>query len=81
MTDRIYGELNIFVNNASVAEFDTIESCSAESWRRVMETNLDGMFCLSKALVPKIKTSKGSIINITSISGLRAFTLKVPYGT
>ena len=42
-----HGALNALVNNAGVAEFDTIENCSAESWRRVMETNLDGMFYLS----------------------------------
>ena len=45
------------------------------------ETNLDGMFNLSQALVPNLKTSKGSIVNITSISGLRVSTLQFPYGT
>lgn len=72
-----YGALNALINNAGVAEFDIIENCSAESWRRVMETNLDGMFYLSKALVPILKISKGSMVNIASISGLRASTLRV----
>ena len=70
---RSHGALNAPINNAGVAEFETIENCSVESWRRVMETNLDGMFYLSQALIPTLRTSKGSIVNIASISGLRAF--------
>ena len=46
-----------------------------------METNLDGMFYLSQALIPTLRTSKGSIVNIASISGLRASTLRIAYGT
>ena len=78
---RSHGALNAPINNAGVAEFETIENCSVESWRRVMETNLDGMFYLSQALIPTLRTSKGSIVNIASISGLRASTLRVAYGT
>ncbi len=78
---RSHGALNALINNAGVAEFDTIENCTAESWRRVMETNLDGMFYLSQALIPTLRTSRGSIVNIASISGLRASTLRVAYGT
>ena len=78
---RSHGALNALINNADVAKFDTIENCSVESWRRVMETNLDGMFYLSQALIPTLRTSKGSIVNIASISGLRASTLSVAYGT
>ena len=61
---RSHGALNTLINNAGVAKFDTIEKCSAESWRRVMETNLDGMFYLSQALILTLRTSKGSIVNI-----------------
>ncbi len=39
------------------------------------------MFFLSQALVPSLKKTKGSIVNIASISGLRASTLRVAYGT
>ena len=50
-------------------------------WRRVMETNLDGVFYMTQALTPMLKETQGAILNIASISGLRASTLRVAYGT
>ena len=46
-----------------------------------MKTNLDGAFMCSQKAINYLKTTKGSIINIASISGLRASTLRVAYGT
>ena len=48
-----------------------VEECDAKKWRTVMETNLDGVFYLSQALTAQLKKTKGSIVNIASISGLR----------
>ena len=50
-------------------------------WNEVMKTNLDGAFMCSQKAINYLKTTKGSIINIASISGLRASTLRVAYGT
>ena len=76
-----FGGIDILVNNAGVAEFGPIEDTSFEQWRRVMDTNLDGVFLLSQAAVPYLKIDGGAILNIASISGLRASTLRVAYGT
>tara|TARA_B100000161_G_scaffold249261_1_gene206699 strand:- start:307 stop:753 length:447 start_codon:yes stop_codon:yes gene_type:complete len=46
-----------------------------------MDTNLDGMFYLSQALTPLLRETRGCLVNIASISGLRASTLRVAYGT
>ena len=75
------GEVHALINNAGVAEFGPIGDCSFEMWRRVMATNLDGVFLCSQALAPALKAVKGSVVNIASISGLRASTLRVAYGT
>ena len=75
------GEVHALVNNAGVAEFGPIDDCTFAMWRRVMETNLDGVFLCSQALAPALKAVKGSIVNIASISGLRASTLRVAYWT
>ncbi|XXK31593.1 SDR family NAD(P)-dependent oxidoreductase [Rhodobacteraceae bacterium nBUS_24] len=75
------GALAALVNNAGVADFGPIEDCDRAMWRKVMDTNLDGMFHLTQALTPQLKTGTGSVVNIASISGLRASTLRVAYGT
>ncbi|WP_136634335.1 SDR family NAD(P)-dependent oxidoreductase [Pseudooceanicola onchidii] len=75
------GEVHALVNNAGVAEFGPIDDCDFATWRRVMSTNLDGVFLCSQALAPALKAVKGAIVNIASISGLRASTLRVAYGT
>lgn len=82
---RKLGACNALINNAGVADFGPIAETSFERWRRVMETNLDGVFLVSQAFIPLLtKTaadSYASIVNIASISGLRASTLRVAYGT
>ena len=60
---------------------DPIEETGFDRWRLIMETNLDGVFLCSQAATPALKETKGAIVNIASISGLRASTLRVAYGT
>ncbi len=75
------GGIDALVNNAGVADFGPIEETNFDRWRTVMETNLDGVFLTTQAVIPHLKQSKGAIVNIASISGLRASTLRVAYGT
>ncbi len=78
---RHFGQIDALVNNAGVADFGPIEKTDFARWRRVMDTNLDGVFLTTQAAIPALKATKGSIVNIASISGLRASTLRVAYGT
>ncbi|MEO9825529.1 MAG: SDR family oxidoreductase [Paracoccaceae bacterium] len=76
-----FGQINALVNNAGVADFGPIEQTDFARWRRVMETNLDGVFLCAQAATDALKKTQGAIVNIASISGLRASTLRVAYGT
>jgi len=80
-TEKRFGQLDCLINNAGVADFGPIEETSFERWRTVMATNLDGVFLCTQAATPHLKKSSGCIVNIASISGLRASTLRVAYGT
>lgn len=76
-----FDRIDALVNNAGVADFGPIEDTTFARWRTVMETNLDGVFLCTQAAIPALKKTKGAIVNIASISGLRASTLRVAYGT
>ena len=73
---EVFGRLDILVNSAGIGTMNSVEDCSLEEWRHVMAVNGDGVFLGCKYGVAAIKQtstgegSGGSIINISSVSGL-----------
>ncbi|KAA2235338.1 SDR family NAD(P)-dependent oxidoreductase [Salinarimonas soli] len=77
-----FGRLDALVNNAGIAVFKPLLETTHEDWTRVLAVNLTGPFLCVQAAAPLMaETGGGAIVNITSISGLRASTLRVAYGT
>lgn len=77
-----FGRLDALVNNAGIAIFKPILDVTYEDWSRVLAVNLTGPFLCTQAAAPLMRDSGGgAIVNITSISGLRASTLRAAYGT
>ena len=66
-----YGKLDILVNNAGIVLWGILEETSGDDWDRVMSVNAKGVFFGTKAAIPEMrKAGGGSIINISSISGM-----------
>ena len=79
-TVRRHGGLDILVNNAGVGWFGSVESQAHDEWRRVMDTNLTGMFHCCKAAVPHLRRRGGGyIINISSLAGSNPFANGASY--
>ena len=81
--DSQFGRVDALVNNAGVAVFKRIGDTTWEDWKTVLNTNLDGPFLCTQAAAPLMLRGGrgGAVVNIASISGLRASTMRVAYGT
>ena len=77
---RAFGGLDILVNNAGVGAFANVADMSIDEWRRVIDTNLSGVFYFCRAAIPELrKRGGGWIINISSLAGNNAFPAGAAY--
>lgn len=79
---RHFAQLDALVNNAGIAIFKPLMETTQADWDRVLAVNLTGPFLCTQAAAPLMRENGGgAIVNITSISALRASTLRTAYGT
>lgn len=67
------------VNNAGAALRKTVQETTDAEWRRVMATNLDGTFHVTRAFIPDLTKTMGRVINISSISGREGTAMLAAY--
>ena len=79
-TETIFGPINVLVNNAGIVVSKPIEETTQADYRKVIDINQVGVFLGMKAVIPSMKKgSGGSIINISSLDGLRGSPNMVAY--
>jgi 3-oxoacyl-[acyl-carrier protein] reductase len=67
-----FGNVDICVNNAGISKDNLLLRLTPEQWDEVMNTNLKSVYNMTKQVIrPMMKTRKGSIINMSSIVGIR----------
>ncbi|NOY77269.1 MAG: glucose 1-dehydrogenase [Calditrichaeota bacterium] len=73
------GQLDILVNAAGIIASGTIENTTLDDWDKMFAINVRSVFYLSQLAVPFLKKTKGSILNVSSVTGLRAFPNVLAY--
>ena len=64
-----FGGVDVLVNNAGLGRGSSVEDLSTDEYRRMMETNVDGMFFTTRAALPHLRESEGTAIFIGSFAG------------
>lgn len=73
-TEAKLGPITVLVNNAGIGLFGPTHEKTESDWDRVLDTNLKGVFLVSRAVVPSmIRRSSGDVINISSLAGKSTF--------
>jgi len=75
-----FGQIDILINNAGITKDNLLLRMSKEDWDQVLRVNLDSVFNLTKAVIkPMMKARSGSIINMTSVVGIKGHAGQANY--
>lgn len=77
-----YGRLDVLVNNAGTTKLiphHDLDAATADVWREIFEVNVFGTWQLSVAAMPALREQRGSIVNVSSVAGLRPTGSSIPY--
>jgi ketoreductase RED2 len=77
-----WGRLDTLVNNAgttAVIPHHDLEAASVDVWRRIFEVNVFGTWSMTLAALPALRQAQGSVVNISSLAGVRPTGSSIPY--
>ncbi|KAI4468521.1 hypothetical protein MML48_2g00017775 [Holotrichia oblita] len=78
-TIKSYGKLDILINNAGILASGSIEDTTIEQYDKIFATNVRPVYLLTHLAVPHLIKTKGNIVNVSSLAGLRAFAVVLAY--
>ncbi|HXF42948.1 MAG TPA: SDR family oxidoreductase [Pyrinomonadaceae bacterium] len=68
-----FSRLDCVVNAAGIIKSGTIENTSLDEWDKMLDVNLRSVFYIMQRVIPHLEKTRGSIVNVSSITGTRAF--------
>jgi NAD(P)-dependent dehydrogenase (short-subunit alcohol dehydrogenase family) len=68
-----FGQIDILINAAGIIGNGTIENTALNDWDEMMNVNLRSVFALMQKTIPFLEKTKGNIVNVSSVAGLRSF--------
>lgn len=74
-----YGQIDVLVNAAGIIKNGSIETTTLDDWDKMMDINVRSVFNLMQKCTVHLAKSKGSVVNVSSVTGLRAFPNVLAY--
>ena len=77
-----WGRLDTLVNNAgttAVIPHHDVEAATVDVWRRIFEVNVFATWAMTVAALPALRAARGSVVNVTSVAGVRPTGSSIPY--
>lgn len=74
-----YGQLDVLINNAGMVEYGSVEATSLDQYDRIMNANVRAVYHLTMLAVPHLITTRGNVVNVSSVNGTRSFPNVLAY--
>lgn len=74
-----FGQIDVLVNAAGILKQGNIENTTVDEWDKMMSINVRSVFCLMQSCVPHLERTRGNIVNVSSVTGLRSFPNVLAY--
>lgn len=78
-TIKCYGQLHVLVSSAGIVEVGSVETQTLEQYDKVMNINARSVFHITQLCVPYLEKTKGSIVIVSSVNGIRSFPGVIAY--
>lgn len=75
-----FGGLDVVVNVAGINTMSRVEDLPLERWNRILAVNLTGPMLVTRAALPHLRDTKGAVVTVASVSGMRAQPYLSAYG-